>query len=132
MSKTFCALAALLLTTMCTSAHHAFAAEYDEKKRVTVSGRVTMFEWANPHAWLYVEGKDDSGKVTRWNFEMGSPNGLVHRGWTRSALKKGDPVTVEGFGAKDGSNTANAGIVTMPDGRKLFGGFHSTPGAPVK
>jgi hypothetical protein len=134
MSKTLCAAAAaLLLTTMRISAHHAFAAEYDENKRVTVSGTVTSFKWTNPHAWLYVVGKDESGKVASWSFEMGSPNGLVHRGWKkRTELKRGDQVTVEGYGAKDGSNTANARTVTMPDGRKLFGGFQSTPGAPVK
>ena len=47
-------------------------------------------------------------------------------------MKKGDQITVEGYGAKDGSNIANVRTVTMPDGRKLFGGFHTTPGAPVK
>jgi hypothetical protein len=130
-SKTLCA-AALLLTTMRIFAHHAFAAEYDENKLVTFSGAVTRFEWTNPHAWLYVEGKDESGKVTTWNFEMGSPNGLLHRGWIRTELKKGDQVTIVGYGAKDGSKTANARTVTTPDGRKLFGGFQSTPGAPVK
>ena len=133
MTRTLCTTAAvLLLTTMRISAHHSFSAEYDESKLVIVSGAVTGFQWINPHAWLYVDGRDESGKVTRWNFEMGSPNGLAHRGWTRTALKKGDQVTVEGFGAKDGSNIANAAAVTMPDGRKLFGGFHSTPGAPAK
>lgn len=138
MSKTLCAaVAALLLTAMPISAHHAFAAEYDQNKRVTVSGTVTGFDWTNPHAWLYVDvsyvdAKGESGKVTTWNFEMGSPNGLLHRGWTRTVLKKGDQVTVEGYGAKDGSNIANARTVTMPDGRKLFGGFQSTPGAPHK
>jgi hypothetical protein len=133
MSKTLCiAAAALFLTTTRLSAHHAFAAEYDENKRVTVSGIVTRFEWSNPHAWLYVDAKDESGNVTTWNFEMGSPNGLLHRGWTRMALKQGDQVTLDGYGAKDGSNTANARTVTMPDGRKLFGGFQSTPGAPHK
>jgi hypothetical protein len=121
------AATALLLTTMRISAHHAFAAEYDEKKRVTVSGTVTRFEWTNPHAWLYVDGKDESGKVTIWNFEMGSPNGLVRRGWTRTALKKGDQVTVGGYGAKDGNDIANVRTVTMPDGRKLFGGFCVPP-----
>ncbi len=132
MSKILCAVAALLFITMRISAHHAFAAEYDASKRVTVAGTVTGFKWTNPHAWLYVDGRDESGKVARWSFEMGSPGGLGRRGWKSTELKKGDQVTVEGFGAKDGSNAANAGTVTLPDGRKLFGGFQSTPGAPVK
>ena len=122
----------MLLMPMRAPAHHAFAAEYDENRRVTFSGTVTRFEWVNPHAWLHVEGKDANGKATSWSFEMGSPNGLLHRGWRRTALKPGDAVTVDGFGAKDGRNVANAGTVTMPDGRKLFGGFHTTPGAPHK
>ncbi len=133
MKNTFCTVAAMfLLTAMRVSAHHAFAAEYDENKRVTVSGTVTGFKWTNPHAWLYVDEKTESGKLTSWGFEMGSPGGLMRRGWTKTELKKGDPVTVAGFGAKNGSNTANATTVTLPDGRKLFGGFQSTPGAPPK
>src|SRR5271169_4389556 len=119
----YCTVAiAILLTSTCVWAHHAFAAEYNANKLVTVSGTVTKFEWSNPHAWLYVEGKDENGNAGSWSFEMGSPNGLVSRGWTRTALKKGDPVSLEGYGAKDGSNTANARTVTLPDGRKLFGG----------
>lgn len=133
MSKASWALAAgLLLTVLRVSAHHAFSAEYDENKLVTVSGTVSKFEWTNPHVWLYVHGKDESGKVTHWRFEMGSPNGLIHRGWQHTALKEGDQVTVEGFCAKSGGNVANAGVVTMPDGRKLFAGFQSTPGAPAR
>jgi hypothetical protein len=133
MSRTLWAVAAaLLLAAMRISAHHAFAAEYDENRRVTVSGTVTRFDWTNPHAWLYVDGKDESDKAATWSFEMGSPNGLLHRGWRRTELKKGDQVTVEGYRAKDGRNVANAGTVTMPDGRRLFGGFQTTPGAPVK
>jgi hypothetical protein len=133
MRKTMCAAAAvLLLTAMRVSAHHAFTAEYDENKRVTVSGTVTRFEWTNPHAWLRVEGRDENLKVTSWSFEMGSPNGLLRRGWRQAELKKGDQVTVDGYRAKDGSNVANARTVTLPDGRKLFGGFQSTPGAPAR
>jgi len=128
MTRTPCVLAAvLLLTAMRASAHHSFAAEYDANKLVTVSGAVTRFSWTNPHALLYVAEPDESGKVTIWKFEMGSPNGLLHRGWRRGELKKGDPVTVDGYAAKDGSNLANARTVTLPDGRKLFGGFQSTP-----
>ncbi len=133
MSRTVCAAAAaLLLAAMRISAHHAFTAEYDENKLVTVSGTVTKFAWTNPHAWLYVDGKDESLKAASWGFEMGSPNGLLHRGWTRTELKPGDQVTVEGYRAKDGSKVANARTVTLSDGRKLFGGFQSTPGAPAK
>ena len=133
MSRTLrTAAIALLVATARISAHHSFAAEYDENKRVTVSGTVTRFKWTNPHAWLYLEGKDESGTVAGWSFEMGSPNGLLSRGWRRTELKKGDRVTVEGYRAKDSKNVANAGAVTMPDGRRLFGGFQSTPGAPAK
>ena len=133
MSKTWCAVAAaMLLTAMRISAHHAFAAEYDENKLVTVSGKVTRFQWTNPHAWLYVDGTDETGKPGKWSFEMGSPGGLLHRGWRKTDLRKGDAVTVDGFAAKDGRNTANARTVTLPGGRKLFGGFQTTPGAPGK
>jgi hypothetical protein len=133
MSRILCAAAAaLLLATIRISAHHAFAAEYDENKLVIVSGTVTGFKWTNPHAWLYVDGKDESDKVTSWSFEMGSPNGLLHRGWRQTDLNKGDQVTVAGYRAKNGRNVANARTVNLPDGRKLFGGFQTTPGAPVK
>lgn len=130
-TKLFSAAAALLLATVRVSAHHAFAAEYDENMLVTVSGTVTGIKWTNPHAWLYIDGKDENGRVTSWSFEMGSPNGLVNRGWKKTDLKKGDQVTVDGYHAKDSRNVANARTVTLPSGRKLFGGFQTTPRAPV-
>lgn len=133
MSRILCAAtAALFLMAVRMPAHHSFASEYDENKRVTISGTVTEFKWSNPHAWLYVEGTDEAGKSAKWNFELGSPNGLIRRGWKKLELKKGDHVTVTGFGAKDADNIANAGIVIMPDGRQLFGGFQTTPGPRPK
>jgi hypothetical protein len=133
MTRILClAAVALLVATMRLSAHHAFAAEYDERKLVSVTGKVTGFKWTNPHAWLYVKAKDETGAVTNWGFEMGSPGGLTRRGWKREDLKKGDRVTVAGFGAKNGSKVANASTVILPDGRKLFGGFLETPGNPFK
>ncbi len=129
MTRTLLSLAAaLLLAALRISAHHAFAAEYDANQSITVSGTVTAFEWTNPHVWLRVDQKNEDGKITSWGFEMGSPNGLLHRGWRRAELKMGDPVTVTGYRAKDGRNVANVRIVTLPDGRELFGGFQSTPG----
>jgi hypothetical protein len=133
MGRTTCAIAAALFAMAARApAHHAFASEYDEHKVVTVSGIVTKFEWTNPHASLYVDGRDETGKTGTWRFEMGSPGGLQRRGWKRSDVKEGDAITIDGFAAKDGSNLANARNVTLPDGRRLFGGFASTPGAPGK
>jgi Family of unknown function (DUF6152) len=122
----------LLLSAMPVLGHHSFAAEYDEKKPITITGSVTKLEWTNPHARFYVDVKDDKGKVTNWNFELGSPNVLIRQGWRRTALKEGDTVTVEGYVAKDGSNLANARRVTMPDGRKIFAGSAETDGGPSK
>jgi hypothetical protein len=133
MSRTLRAAAVVLLfTAIPTSAHHAFGAEYDANKLVTVSGIVTTFEWTNPHALLYVDGKDAVGKAASWKFEMGSPGGLESRGWKRTDLKIGDQITVDGYAAKDGRNVANVRMVRLADGRKLFGGFQSTPGNPFK
>jgi Family of unknown function (DUF6152) len=102
-------------------AHHAFSAEFDLKKPVTVKGVVTKIEWMNPHAWIYVDMKTDAG-VEQWQFETGAPIELVRRGWRKNDLKVGDEVTVEGLRAKDGTNTASARLVTLPGGKKVFSG----------
>jgi hypothetical protein len=113
---------ALVLTAVPAFAHHAFAAEFDRQKPVTITGSVTKVEWANPHARFYVDAKDDTGKVNNWDFELGSPNGLMRRGWTRNSLKIGDTVTVTGWRAKNAPYVANAGTVTLADGKKVFAG----------
>src|SRR5579883_34218 len=97
-------------------AHHSFAAEYDEKKPVTLKGVVTKVEWTNPHARFYIDVKDEKGNVTNWNLELASPNVLMRNGWTRKSLQVGDEVTVSGSLAKDGSKMANARTVTLSDG----------------
>ena len=106
-----------------TIAHHAFAAEFDADKPVKLTGAVTRLDWTNPHAWIYVDIKDETGKVANWGFEVASPNGLMRSGWTRFSLKAGDVVTIEGSRAKNGSNNANAqSVIVASTGQKLFSG----------
>jgi hypothetical protein len=124
MSRKTLALLALLMLSPVGSleAHHSFSAEYDRDKPITVTGTVTKVEWTNPHARLYVDAKDDSGKVVNWDFELGPPNGLMRQGWNRNSLRAGHVVTINGFLSKDEPHVANARSVFLPDGRQVFAG----------
>ncbi len=103
------------------AAHHSWTADYDGAKPVTVKGVVSKVEWTNPHTWFYIDVKDQTGKVTNWGLEMGSPNGLMRNGWTRNSMKIGHEVTVEGSRARDGSNHANArAVILKSTGQRLF------------
>lgn len=103
-------------------AHHAFSAEFDINKPVTLKGVVTKIEWMNPHAWFYIDVKTDSGTLEHWQCETGAPIELARRGWRKNDMKVGDEVTVIGFRAKDGTFTANARTVNLPEGKKVFSG----------
>ena len=122
-------LAALLLSGGPLAAHHAFTAEFDANKPVTLKGTVTRMEWTNPHAWLYIDVPDADGKVVNWGIECGAPNAMIRRGWNKKSIPLGTVVVVRGYQAKNGSATANGANILLPDGRKLFVGSSGT-GAP--
>lgn len=121
----------LIFATVPLLAHHSFAAEFDSKKPVELKGTLIDLEWVNPHAWIHMEVTDASGKVTKWDCELGSPNLLMRNGWRRDSLKKGDVIIVNGSQAKDGSNLANARTVSFADGKRVFNaGSSGDPGTP--
>ena len=113
---------ALMVAVMPVAAHHSFAAEFDRSRTITVTGNVTRLEWTNPHARLYVQGADETGKTQEWDFELGPPNGLMRNGWRRDSLKAGHKVTVEGFRSKTSTVVANARSVKLSDGRQVLAG----------
>lgn len=141
--------AAVLAASVPVIAHHSFAAEFDATKEVKTTGKVTKVEWMNPHAWFYVEAEEvcegpagsERNKTwtcartnaaqtnADWAFELSSPNGLMRQGWTRTAMKVGDVVTVEGARSRDGGRKGNARSVVLADGKRLFAGSSqgSTP-----
>src|SRR6187549_34140 len=92
-------LLVLLIATSAAGAaiaHHSFAAEFDAAKKLKLTGTVTKVQWRNPHTYFYVDVKGDDGQIHNWAMELGSPNVLMRRGWTRDTLKIGDQVTIEG------------------------------------
>src|SRR4051812_29287513 len=93
--------------------------------------KVTRVEWMNPHAFFYVDVKDEkTGQVSNWGFELNSPNYLMRSGWTKNSLKVDDLVTVTGALSRDGNKQVNASTVKMQaTGKVLFAGS-SDPNAP--
>ncbi|MEI7948783.1 MAG: DUF6152 family protein [Gammaproteobacteria bacterium] len=103
-------------------AHHSFAAEFDGDKKLDLHGVVTKVDWTNPHTYFYLEVQGKKGLET-WALEMGSPNGLMRRGWTKDTLAVGTEVIVAGRQARDGTLKGNAQSVILADTcKRLFAG----------
>ena len=103
-------------------AHHSVTGEFDPNKTVTLKGVVTKIEWTNPHARIYIDVAQPNKTIVNWNLELAAVSALVRNGWTRSAPKVGDTVTVEGIQARSGASIANVRSVVLADGRKVFSG----------
>jgi hypothetical protein len=125
MKRAACSLLALVGLWMAgttASAHHSVQAEFDLNKPITITGVVTKVEWINPHSYLYIDVKDDSGNLKHWAFEMAGPGALRRAGLSRAdrgGLKAGDTITVNAVAAKDGTDAGLIKDVTLPDGRKF-------------
>ncbi len=125
---------ALLLSPAPARAHHAFAAEFDEKKPVKFTdATVTKVQLINPHSWIYVDVKQPDGTVENWAIEAGSPNILMRRGITKDTLKVGQKIIVDGYQSKDGSHRANGRDLKLANGQQLFlGSSGPGEGAPYE
>lgn len=114
-----------------TAGHHAFSAEFDADRPLQLQGQVVKTEWINPHSWIHVEVVGEDGEKIAWEIECGAPNALMRRGLNKNSIPIGTELVIDGFGAKDGSNRANARDITFPDGSRFFVGSSGT-GAPYE
>jgi len=118
----------LLASAASAAAHHSFAAEFDINRPIKLTGAVTKIEWTNPHAWVFVDAKDDKGVTQNWAIELVGINDLLRLGWGRDKVKTGDVISIDGFGAKNGTNTVNAASVSLANG-ELVWASQKSPGA---
>jgi hypothetical protein len=102
-----------------TLAHHGFVLWFDTSRSVTVKGTVTSFEWTNPHAYIYLDVKNEKGAVEKWNIELGAISMLARVGWKRDSLKPGDEITAIGNPAKDGKPQLHLEKIVLPNGQEL-------------
>jgi len=121
-------MVALCLDSVPMAAHHAFFSAYDTENIITITGTVTRVEWQNPHTHFYLDVTDPhTASVSNWSWEMGPPIQLVRKGWTKSSIKIGDLVTVDGFRAKNGDTSGSPGMVTVKtSGERLPAGTFIT------
>ena len=111
------AVMGLLTVSVPLFAHHGNAA-YDADKMVTVKGTVTDYVWSNPHVFIKLEGKDDSGNVVHWIVEGQNPVSMTQIGWTKNTFKPGDVVEIDAIPAKNGNPVAFLGSASPTAPRK--------------
>ena len=120
MNRRLASLITALFLSASAQAHHAFSAEFDVSRPVNLTGSVVEIEWTNPHAWMHIETKDEEGNAQRWAIELVGINGLVRFGFTRKTVKVGETLTIAGFGARNGSNTANASSIARTSSGEIL------------
>jgi hypothetical protein len=118
-SLSFVVILNLLAAAPPLSAHHSFAAEFDQTKVVMLTGTITVMEWVNPHAMIHLAARNEDGTVTEWMIEGNTPNSLLRAGLTKKSLEPGTRIAVRGYRARSGDHIASGSAIMFADGKKL-------------
>ena len=113
----------MLGTALPTTAHHSFAAAYKMDEPISISGKIVNVRLTNPHSFFFLDVENEAGEIERWSFEAGTPSGMIRGGFTPQLFKEGDPVTINGFRARDGSTNGMLTLLVTEDGKEygMFG-----------
>ena len=110
-------LAVVWLASSAPALGHHGGASFDTTKTLTLKGTVTEWLWANPHCFLKIDAKDDTGAMRNWNLELGNPTDSTIAGYRRTLFKPGDVVTVTVTPVKSGAPVGRLRTVELADGR---------------
>ena len=100
-------------------AHHSTAI-YDMEQSITIEGVVSRYDWANPHVYIYIEQRTETGSTTEWKVE-GYPPALMRRmGWSDQTLQLGDSIMVKGNPTRNASSSGIYPETIEATGRTLF------------
>ena len=122
--------ASVAAMTVPAQAHHAWASVFDIDRVVKVEGSLKKLEMTNPHGWIYVDVKGPDGQIEEWKFETGNGQSLARQGFTKTSVKIGTAVVVEGFLAKGVARTGSLQLMMYPDGRRVLVGNSQQDGGP--
>ena len=109
-------------------AHHPFDAEFDVTMPITVAGKVTRVDWANPHVIIHVDAMEGGGATRALALEAGSPSEMLSLGWRSDTLKTGEQISVQGYRSKMNPTVVAARMIALADGQKLAS--HGDDGGP--
>ena len=123
----FVVLAAVAVAAQPLAAHHGRGRAYDMQKRVSLKGTVSQVKWQNPHVLIYLDVKDDAGKVVTWGFENSNVHTLATQGYNRNTLKVGQDVTAIVNPAANGSPLGIIVKVILADGKEIMSRERGNP-----
>ena len=113
-------LAAMVMVGVPLAAHHGRGATFDMKKQLTLKGTVSQVKWQNPHVLIFIDVKDEAGKVVTWGFENSNVHTLATQGYNRNTLKIGQPVTAVLNPAVNGAPLGIIVKVILADGKEIM------------